>query len=215
MSWRDLLCPSVCFCSFHRQCCIKSCFEQTLQQSVTQQKQASSLKCCTCSDVKARIWKGNLKDCCKDKDEASDVLHVSQSSASIITPYANAEEVGNYSQACFILPDLPELRLKCNSARLHRQYRAKTHRQTVRKGLCWIWRQSLGRELRERCWLRNSLSHGLHPSTGEGIQEAVPLGCVFKLWDEAALWDNPLSTGFTKLFLVVASWGSSPRKFSF
>lgn len=171
------------FCRFHGQCCINSCFKQTLQWSVTQQKQASSLKHCTCSDVEAWIWEGNLKDYCKDTDKASDVFSVSHNSASIITPYANAEEVGNYSQTCFILPVLPDLRLKCNNARLHRQYRAKTHRQTVSKGLCWTWGQGLGRELQERHWLRNSLSHELHPSRGEGIPEAAPLPCVFEQWD--------------------------------
>lgn len=43
------------FCLFHGQCCIKSCFKQTPQWTVTQQKQASSLRQCTCSDVEARI----------------------------------------------------------------------------------------------------------------------------------------------------------------
>lgn len=158
----DLLCPSAFFCHSHGQSCIGSvsCFKQTcayrrglfisqrrgttLQQGVTQWKQGSSPKCCTCSDVQAQIQKGNL---CKDEDEASDVFSVSHNPAIIITPYANAEEVGNYSQACFTLLVLPDLRFKHNSARLHRKYRAKPHRQALSKGLCWLWGQGLGRAL--------------------------------------------------------------------
>lgn len=165
----DLLCPSALFCHSHGQSCIRSvsCFKQTcayrrglfisqrrgttLQQGVTQWKQGSSPKCCTCSDVQARIRKANLS---KDEDEASDVFSVSHNPAIVITPYANAEEVGNYSQACFTLLGLPDLRFKHNSARLHRKYKAKPHRQALSKGLCWLWGQGLGRALQETCRLR-------------------------------------------------------------
>lgn len=134
---RDLLCLSVRFCHSHGQCCIRSvfCFKQTcayqgglfisqrrersLQQGVTQRKWGSSPERCTCSDVEAGISKANLKDYCKDKGEASDVFSVSHNPAIIITPYANAEQVGNYSRACFTLLVLPDLRLKRNNARLH------------------------------------------------------------------------------------------------
>lgn len=182
----------------------------------------------TRSDAEGWIWEGTLKDYCKDTDEASDVFSVSHNSASIITPYANGEEVGNYSQTCFILPVLPDLRLKCNSARLHRQYRAKTHRQTGSNGLCWIWGQGLGRQL-QKCWLRNSLSRGLHLSRGEGIPQAAPLPYVFKQWDEAAHWNRQptkcricqtvLSGGILRLvtweilFLRTLSWGTSSSSF--
>lgn len=82
------------------------------------------------------------------------VCSVSHNPAIIIILYANAEEVCNYSRACFTFLVLPDLRLKCNSARLHRKYRAKPHRQAQSKGLCWLWGQGLGRALQERCRLR-------------------------------------------------------------
>lgn len=165
---RDLLCLAVRFCHSHGQCCIRSvfCFQQTcaycrglfiswrrersLQQGVIQWKWGSSPERRTCSDVQAGISKANLKDYCKDKDEASDVFSVSRNLAIIITLYANAEQVGNYSRACFKLLVLSDLRLKRNRARLHRNYRAKPHRRGLNRGLCWLWAQGLGRALQER-----------------------------------------------------------------
>lgn len=190
-----------------------------------------SPKRCTCSNVESRIWKGNLKDYCKDKDEASGVFPVSHNPAIIISPYANAEEVGNYSQACFKLLVLPDLRLKCNSARLHRKYRAKPHRRGLSKVLCWLWGQCLGRALQERCWLRKLFE----PWAVSFCWGRRTRGCASTVRIETGRWrcclrerqltksricQTDLSSGILRLatwgilFFRTVSWGSSSSSFS-
>lgn len=246
----DLLCPSVHFCHSHGQCCIRSvaCFKQTcayhrglficqmrettLQQGVTWWKQGSSPKRCACSDIEARVWKGNLKDYCKDKDKASDVFPVSHNPAIIIFLYANAEEVGNYSQACFTLLVLPDLRLKRNSARLHRKYRAKPHSsQALSKGLCWPWGQGLGRALQERCWLRKLFEPwAVSLQTRRRMRSCTSTVCIQTGRWSCSLRERELTrsricqTLFSSdvlrlvtwgiLFFRTVSWGSSSSSFS-
>lgn len=228
------LCFSVHFCHSCGQCCIRSvfCFKQTcvfhcslfishrreraLQQGLTQWKQGSNPECCTCSDIETGILKANLKYYCKDKDEASEVFSVSHNPAIIIPLYANAEQVGNYSRACFTLLVLPDLGLKHNSVRIHIKYRAKPRRWALNKGLCCLSGQGLWRAMQERCHFRKlSGTWAVSFWRGRHMRSCVSTVCVQTRRWGCSLRDNSLSPGFVKLFSAVAFWGYSPGESSF
>lgn len=239
------LCFSVHFCHSCGQCCIRSvfCFKQTcvyhcslfishrreraLQQGLTQWKQGSNPECCTCSDIETGILKANLKYYCKDKDEASEVFSVSHNPAIIIPLYANAEQVGNYSRACFTLLVLPDLGLKHNSVRIHIKYRAKPRRWALNKGLCCLSGQGLWRTMQERCHFRKlSGPWAVSFWRGRHMRSCVSTVCIQTMRWGCSLRDNSLSPGFVLssgilrlftwgiLFFRTASSGSSPSSFS-
>lgn len=211
LTWAVLHQVSILFkqtCVYHCSLFISHRRERTLQQGLTQWKQGSSPECCTCSDIEAGMLKANLEDYCKDKDEASDVLSVSHNPAIIITLYANAEQVGNYSWACFTLLVLPDLGLKHNSARIHIKYRAKPHRWALSKGLWWLWGQGLWRAMQERCHFgKLSGPRAVSFWRGRHMRSCVYTVCIQTRRWRCSLRDNSLSPGFVKLFSAAAFWG--------